>query len=74
MRCCISWAALFVKVMASMRAGEMPEEISRAILEVSVLVLPVPAPANMSSGPEKYSTASSCLGFRPNLGRMSGFS
>ncbi|CAB4748678.1 unannotated protein [freshwater metagenome] len=54
----ISPAALFVKVMARISPGWASPVASRwAIRRVSTLVLPEPAPATMSNGPPRCSTA-----------------
>ena len=60
----ISSAALLVKVTARMRSGEMRWRISSAMRKVTTRVLPVPAPARTSSGPESVLTASFCGGLR----------
>ena len=60
----ISSAALFVKVIARMRAGGTPEATRRAMRRVSTLVFPEPAPAMTTSGPPSYRTASRWGGFR----------
>ncbi len=60
----ISSAALLVKVTARMRSGAMRWRISSAMRKVTTRVLPVPAPARTSSGPESVLTASFCGGLR----------
>ncbi len=61
----ISRAALLVKVTASIsRSRARPVSTKWAIRAISVLVLPVPAPASISSGPSSVSAASRCAGFR----------
>ena len=47
----ISLADLFVNVTARMFSGGMPSLIMWAMRAVIVRVLPVPAPARMSTGP-----------------------
>jgi hypothetical protein len=47
----ISWAARRVKVSNRIRSGATPLRNRCATRCASVLVLPVPAPAMMSSGP-----------------------
>ena len=55
----ISSAALLVKVMARICQGAAsPVAIRWAIRRVSTRVLPEPAPATMSSGPPRWTTAS----------------
>ena len=57
----ISRAALLVNVSARMRHGATSRASSRyAILEVSTVVLPLPAPATTSMGPSVCTTASRC--------------
>lgn len=56
----ISFADLFVKVIARMDAGVTPSFIRWSIRWVIVLVLPAPAPANIRSGPCVVRTASFC--------------
>ena len=56
----ISWAARRVKVSSRMRRGSMPLERCHATRWASVVVLPVPAPATMSSGESPWVTASYC--------------
>ena len=56
----ISSAALLVNVMARMRIGSTPcSPIRWAMRCVSTRVLPEPAPATTSSGPDAWTTASS---------------
>src|SRR6267142_3773844 len=50
-RLIISWAARRVKVSMRMRAGSTPFSTKCAVRCAKVLVLPVPAPANISIGP-----------------------
>src|SRR5215208_6120370 len=68
----ISVAALSVKVTTSTWPGcTAPVAIAYATRREITLVLPVPAPARMHSGPTVVSTASRCAGFRSwvrNLG------
>ena len=47
----ISSAALFVKVIAMMRAGGTSSASSRAMRRVNTLVFPDPAPATTTIGP-----------------------
>src|SRR6185436_12645174 len=59
----ISRAALLVKVTASTPQGlALPVESRCARRVVSTRVLPVPAPANTSTGPSSASTAARCSG------------
>lgn len=59
----ISWAALFVKVIKIMFWGFIPfSRISQAALWVRALVLPLPAPARISSGVPQCVTESCWLG------------
>src|SRR3954468_4678640 len=63
----ISWAALFVNVIARISPGRaVPEWISQAMRCVSTRVLPDPAPASTSSGPPGCSTASRWGGLSPS--------
>ena len=55
----ISSAALFVNVMARIADGRTPSWIRWAMRWVSTRVLPDPAPATTSSGPPRWTTASS---------------
>ena len=60
----ISLAALFVKVIAKiLHDGTCDSSIKYAILEVTTLVLPLPAPAKISKGPSVAKRASFCLSF-----------
>src|SRR6266550_5011129 len=62
----ISRAALLVKVTARISpASARPCWISQAIRCVSTRVLPLPAPAKISSGPSSAVTAARCGGFSP---------
>src|ERR1017187_9081281 len=61
-RSCISRAALLVKVTARMLLGAMPLAMRWAMRNVMTRVLPVPAPARISSGPLRVSTAWRCWG------------
>ena len=63
-RCCISSAALLVKVTARMRSGGVRRRISSAMRYVTTRVLPVPAPASTNRGPDSVWTASDCAAFR----------
>ena len=56
-RCCISLAALFVKVTARIRLGGTPLLISSTSRCMTTRVFPVPAPASTRSGPERVWTA-----------------
>ena len=57
----ISPAALRVNVSARMREGSAPFASRYAILLVSTLVLPEPAPATIKTGPSVHFTASRCV-------------
>src|ERR1035437_1752447 len=61
-RSCISRAALLVKVTARILAGGTPLAMRWAMRNVMTRVLPVPAPARISSGPLRVSTAWRCWG------------
>ena len=61
-RCFISSAALLVNVMARIEDGGTPSSTRWAILWVRTRVLPEPAPATTSSGPPRWTTASSWSG------------
>ncbi len=55
-----------MNISAKMLSAEaVPVAIRFAILVVSTLVLPVPAPAKTSTGPSRVCIASSCDGFSP---------
>ena len=61
----ISRAALLVKVTDKISFDLALPMASRCTMrEVSALVLPVPAPASINTGPSSASTASRCAGFR----------
>ena len=60
-----SAAARRLKVTSRIRSGAMPSSTSRASRLTSVRVLPVPAPATISSGPSRWSTAWRCEAFKP---------
>ena len=63
----ISRAALLVKVTDRISFGRALPVTSRcAIRAVSARVLPVPAPASISTGPSSASTACRCAGFSPS--------
>ena len=67
MRVRISRAALFVKVTARISDGfALPVATRWAMRQVSTRVLPLPAPAKMSSGPSGASTARRCCSLRPS--------
>src|SRR5260370_20597627 len=59
----ISSAALLVNVTAKMASAGTPLAIRLAMRNVIARVLPVPAPARISTGPSMVSTASRCSGF-----------
>src|ERR1035437_7574311 len=61
-RSCISRAALLVKVTARIFPGATPLAMRCAMRNVMTRVLPVPAPARISSGPLRVSTAWRCWG------------
>ena len=66
----ISAAALLVNVIARIWLGHAsPRRAGCAMRWVSTRVLPEPAPATMSSGRPRYSTASRCSGFSPSVRR-----
>ena len=58
MRSRISEAALLVKVTARMFSGAIPTCSMFEIRQVTVRVLPVPAPARIRTGPSSEATAS----------------
>src|SRR5688572_8110103 len=60
----ISRAARRLKVSSKRRSGRAPSPNSHATRDASVVVLPVPAPATISSGPPPCLTASSWASFR----------
>src|SRR5215471_5254815 len=63
-RLAISDAALLVNVTARIESGCTPTpSIKCAIRYVMTRVLPLPAPARISTGPSVVSTASRCCGF-----------
>lgn len=71
-RSCISRAALLVKVTPRMWPGATPRRRRKAMRWVMTRVLPVPAPARMSTGPLMDSTAWRWGGLsvlRSNIGR-----
>ena len=59
----ISFAALFVNVIAIIFQGLTPFSIRLATLTVRAPVFPLPAPASISTGPSVVSTAFFCIGF-----------
>src|SRR6266581_1134883 len=66
-RSAISTAAFSVKVRARTSSGRARlEEMRWAMRRVRTVVLPVPAPAMMSSGPSPWTTASCWAGERPS--------
>ena len=67
-----SWAARRVKVTSSSRSGGCPWEISHAALPQSVVVLPVPAPARISSVPPSWVAASSWRSFSDSSSLLVG--
>ena len=70
MRCVrrvISSAARRVKVRSRMRSGLAPDSTRCATRCASVLVLPVPAPAMISRGPDPNCAASCCRGFSVSM-------
>ncbi len=64
MRSRISLAALLVKVTARMSAGGIFFSSMWAMRQVTVRVLPVPAPARIMTGPSKAATAWRWAGLR----------
>ena len=62
----ISFAALFVKVIAKIFPEYMPSFIIFAILVVKTFVFPEPAPAKTRHGPSLCKTASFCSLFSPS--------
>ena len=66
--CFISFAALFVNVIANIFHGStFFSDIKYAILCVNTFVFPLPAPAITKHGPSVLSTASFCLSFNPSI-------
>ena len=65
-RSCISRAALLVKVTPRMLPGAIPRSTMCAMRKVMTRVLPVPAPARISTGPRIVSTACRCCGLSVN--------
>ena len=61
----ISAAARRVKVSSRIRSGRRPWAISQATRWTSVAVLPVPAPATISSGPRPCDHGGALLGIEP---------
>src|SRR5271166_6338861 len=73
-RLAISLAALLVNVTARIELGATPRwSIRCAIRYVMTRVLPLPAPASISTGPVAVSTASRCWGFNCERYDKSGF-
>ena len=71
----ISTAALLVKVMARISAGETPRSRTRCAMRyVSTRVLPEPAPASTSKGPSTLVAASRCAGLRSSRSGVIGHS
>ncbi len=67
MRCCISRAALLVKVTARIDQGEAPSTCtSQAMRCTSTRVLPLPAPASTRRLPGGAVTASRWASFSPS--------
>ena len=62
----ISLAAFLVKVNAMTLEGSPPLARIHAILLVSTLVFPEPAPATISAGPSMSLTAFLCSAFSPS--------
>ena len=69
----ISSEALRVNLRSIIRPGSIPCETSQATRAARVLVLPVPAPAMVRTGPSPAVAARSCSGFRSSI-RDSGMS
>lgn len=63
----ISRAALLVNVTARMLLGLMPRSTIWAMRQVTVRVLPVPAPARISTGPCRVCTAFLWAAFRLSM-------
>ena len=64
----ISRAALFVKVTERISLGRAVPVLSKCAMRVvKALVLPVPAPASIKTGPSNCSTAARCAGFNPSI-------
>lgn len=62
----MSWAARRLKVTSRIRSGGVPRASRRPRRATRVAVLPVPAPAMITSGPPSWSTASRCRASRPS--------
>ena len=60
----ISLAALLVKVTARIFSGAIPRSTIWEIRQVTVRVLPVPAPAKINTGPSSALTASAWAALR----------
>ena len=69
----ISSEALRVNVRSMIRPGSIPCDTSQATRAARVLVLPVPLPAMVGTGPSPAVAARSCSGFRSSI-RDSGMS
>ncbi len=65
-RASMSSAARRVNVSSRMRLAGVPCSRSQAARATSVRVLPVPAPARISSGPAGWMAASRCCSFSPS--------
>ena len=69
-----SWAALLVKVIIKMDAGETPSSSKDTARCTRTLVLPVPGPARTKRGAPRCSTALACSGLSPSLAGSRGVS
>ena len=63
----ISFEALRVNVRSMMRPGSIPCDTSQATRDARVIVLPVPAPAMIRTGPSPAVAARSCSGFKASI-------
>lgn len=66
----ISPAVLIVKVLTSILLASNPLSTRYTIFSIKTLVLPVPEPANLKSGPPIYSTSFFCYLFNVSGIRM----